>query len=138
MRQPLVFHDCLIIIPALLTQEGIRGDENSPDAFHNTVLPFTRFLAGPADFTFCFPNPTNSFSKNIKVSKAQQLALTVVYFSPLQAIFWYGKPTDYGNAAGPENWQGTIVLDFLQKGKHIRLPSMKMTGRAESVNERCL
>ncbi|HSC38284.1 MAG TPA: glycoside hydrolase family 97 catalytic domain-containing protein, partial [Chitinophagaceae bacterium] len=66
--------------PALLTQEGIRGDENSPDAFHTTVLPFTRFLAGPADFTFCFPNPTNSFSKNLKVSKAQQLALTVVYF----------------------------------------------------------
>jgi alpha-glucosidase len=83
--------------PALLTQEGIRGDENSPDAFHNTVLPFTRFLAGPADFTFCFPNPTNSFSKNIRVSKAQQLALTVVYCSPLQAIFWYGKPLDYTN-----------------------------------------
>ncbi|MBB5440795.1 alpha-glucosidase [Pedobacter sp. AK017] len=83
--------------PALLTQEGIRGDENSPDAFHTTVLPYTRFLAGAADFTFCFPNPKNSFSKNIKVSKAQQLALTVVYFSPLQAIFWYGKPTDYTN-----------------------------------------
>jgi alpha-glucosidase len=83
--------------PALLTQEGIRGDENSPDAFHTTALPFTRFLAGPADFTFCFPNPTNSFSKNLKVSKGQQLALTVIYFSPLQAIFWYGKPLDYTN-----------------------------------------
>jgi alpha-glucosidase len=83
--------------PQLFTQEGIRGDENSPDAFHTTVLPFTRFLAGPADFTFCYPNPTNSFSKNLKVSKAQQLALTVVYFSPLQSIFWYGKPTDYTN-----------------------------------------
>ncbi|HVU56240.1 MAG TPA: glycoside hydrolase family 97 catalytic domain-containing protein, partial [Puia sp.] len=46
--------------PELLTQEGIRGDENSPDAFHTTVLPFTRFLAGPADFTFCYPNTTNS------------------------------------------------------------------------------
>ncbi|MDP4209384.1 MAG: glycoside hydrolase family 97 catalytic domain-containing protein [Bacteroidota bacterium] len=85
--------------PALLTQEGIRGDENSPDAFHTTVLPFTRFLAGPADFTFCYPNEKNSFSKNLKVSKAQQLALTVVYFSPLQSIFWYGKPTDYTNEA---------------------------------------
>jgi len=83
--------------PALLTQEGIRGDENSPDAFHTTVLPFTRFIAGPADFTFCFPNPKNIFSKNLKVSKAQQLALTVVYFSPLQSIFWYGQPNDYTN-----------------------------------------
>jgi len=83
--------------PYLLTQEGIRGDENSPDAFHTTTLPYTRFLAGAADFTFCFPNPVNSYSKNIKVSKAQQLALTVVYFSPLQAIFWYGRPKDYTN-----------------------------------------
>ena len=83
--------------PALLTQEGIRGDENSPDAFHTTTLPFTRFLAGPADFTFCFPNSKFDFSKNLKVSKGQQLALTVVYFSPLQAIFWYGQPNDYTN-----------------------------------------
>ena len=145
--------------PQLLTQEGIRGDENSPDAFHTTVLPFTRFLAGPADFTFCYPNAANSFSKNLKVSKAQQLALTVIYFSPLQSIFWYGKPTDYtneeeieffkyvptvwneshylsgdigknisvakrkgdtwfvGNAAGLEDWQGAIQLDFLTKGR---------------------
>ncbi|WP_321334719.1 glycoside hydrolase family 97 catalytic domain-containing protein [uncultured Bacteroides sp.] len=83
--------------PALLTQEGIRGDENSPDAFHTTVLPFTRFLAGPADFTFCYPNGKNSYSKNLKVTKGQQLALTVIFFSPLQSIFWYGMPNDYTN-----------------------------------------
>lgn len=83
--------------PALLTQEGIRGDENSPDPFHTTVLPYTRFLAGPADFTFCYANTKNSYSKNLKVSKAQQLALTVVYFSPLQSFFWYGQPKDYTN-----------------------------------------
>ncbi len=81
--------------PFQLSQEGIRGDENSPDAFHNTVLPFTRFLAGAADFTFCYPNATNSYSKNVKVSKGQQLALTVVYFDPLQAMFWYGRPLEY-------------------------------------------
>jgi len=81
--------------PALLTQEGIRGDENSPDAVHTTTLPFTRFLAGPADFTFCYPDARYSFSKNLRVSKAQQLALTVIYFSPLQSIFWYGNPNDY-------------------------------------------
>ncbi len=83
------------VYPALLTQEGIRGDENSPDAFHTTVLPFTRFLAGPADFTFCYPNEKNSYSKNLKVSMGQQLALTVIFFSPLQSMFWYGQPNDY-------------------------------------------
>ncbi|MEZ2336394.1 glycoside hydrolase family 97 catalytic domain-containing protein [Mucilaginibacter sp. RCC_168] len=83
--------------PFVLSSEGIRGDENSPDAFHTTVLPFTRFLAGAADFTFCYPNKFNSYSKNVKVSKAQQLALTVIYFDPLQAIFWYGRSQDYQN-----------------------------------------
>jgi alpha-glucosidase len=88
--------------PNLLTQEGIRGNENNPDAFHNTVLPFTRFLAGAADYTFCYPNSNQSFSDNLnktklQVSKGQQLALSVVYFSPLQAIFWYGNPNDYTN-----------------------------------------
>jgi alpha-glucosidase len=81
--------------PYNLSQEGIRGDENSPDAFHTMVLPYTRYLAGPADFTFCYPNASNAFSKNLKVNKGQQLALTVVYFDPLQAIFWYGRSQDY-------------------------------------------
>jgi alpha-glucosidase len=85
--------------PYVLSQEGIRGDENSPDAFHNTVLPFTRYLAGPADFTFCYPNKVNDYSKNVRVSKAQQMALTIVYFDPLQAIFWYGQSQDYQDEA---------------------------------------
>lgn len=103
--------------PALLTQEGIRGDENSPDAFHNTALPFTRFIAGAGDFTFCFPNSKNSFSKNIRVSKAQQLALSVVYYSPLQSMLWYGKAEDYTNDAEiefydmvPTTWNESIYL----------------------------
>lgn len=83
--------------PFNLTQEGIRGDENSPDAFHTLTLPFTRFIAGPADFTFCYPNSKNNYAKNLKVSMGQQLALTVVYFSPLQSMFWYGRPNDYTN-----------------------------------------
>jgi len=83
--------------PYQLSQEGIRGDENSPDAFHTMVLPYTRFLAGAADFTFCYPNSRNSFAKNLKVSKGQQMALTVIYFSPMPSIFWYGKPKDYTN-----------------------------------------
>lgn len=83
--------------PALLTQEGIRGNENSPDAYHNTVLPFTRFLAGAADYTFVYPNATNDFKSKLNVTKAHQLALTVIYFSPLQSKLWYGQPKDYTN-----------------------------------------
>ena len=87
-------------IPAWLTQEGVRGNENNPDAFHNTTLPFTRFLSGAADYTFCYRNQNDSFnntllSKKLQVSKAQQLALTVIYYSPLQSMLWYGRPADY-------------------------------------------
>ena len=42
--------------PNLLTQEGVRGNEEMPDADHNTVLPYTRFLSGPADYTLCYYN----------------------------------------------------------------------------------
>lgn len=86
--------------PALLTQEGVRGNENNPDAVHNTTLPFTRFLSGPADYTFCYRNQNDSFnntllSKKLQVSKGQQLALTVIFFSPIQSVLWYGRPADY-------------------------------------------
>jgi alpha-glucosidase len=117
--------------PALLTQEGIRGNENSPDAFHNTVLPFTRFLAGAADYTFCYPNEKNSFSRNLHVSKAHQLALPVIYYSPLQAIFWYGQPKDYTNELEieffklvPTVWNESHYLSG-EIGKHISVARRK-------------
>lgn len=72
--------------PNLLTQEGVRGNEEMPPAWHNAVLPFTRFLCGPADCTFCW------YDQRIKTSHAHQLAASVVFFSPLQFLFWYDKP----------------------------------------------
>jgi len=75
--------------PNLMTQEGIRGNEEMPDATHNTILPFTRFLAGAGDYTICY------YNNRIKTTHAHQLALSVVYYSPLQFLYWYDKPTDY-------------------------------------------
>ncbi|HEY8895498.1 MAG TPA: glycoside hydrolase family 97 catalytic domain-containing protein [Niastella sp.] len=166
--------------PALLTQEGVRGNENSPDAFHTTVLPFTRFLAGPADYTFCYPNAKNRFTKNLLVSMGQQLALTVVYFSPLQAMFWYGIPGDYtneeeieffklvptvwneshylagdigkgisvarrsgntwfiGNAAGLNDWNTTLKLDFLQKDKTYTATIYEDDDTLKSIRKRTI
>lgn len=83
--------------PNLMTQEGIGGNEEMPDARHNTTLPFTRFLAGPADYTLCY------FINRVKNTKAHQLAMSVVYYSPIQFLFWYDMPTDY---------QGEKELDF--------------------------
>lgn len=85
--------------PNLLSQEGVLGNEGFPDATHDTILPFTRFLAGAADYTFCFHD------KRLMNTKAHQLALPVIYFSPLQFLYWYDRPEDYANRAEIEFWK---------------------------------
>lgn len=79
--------------PHLLTHEGVRGNEEMPDAVNNTLLPFTRYLCGPADYTLCY------FNSRIKNTKGHQLAMAAVYYSPLQFYFWYDNPfVDKGEA----------------------------------------
>lgn len=75
--------------PNLLTQEGICGNEEFPDATHNVTLPFTRMINGAADYTICY------FDKRLKTTHAHQLAASLVFYSPLQTIFWYDKPSFY-------------------------------------------
>lgn len=75
--------------PNLMTQEGIRGNEEFPDATHNTILPFTRMLAGAGDYTICY------YDKRLKTTHAHQLAMAVVYYSPLQFMYWYDHPSAY-------------------------------------------
>jgi alpha-glucosidase len=98
--------------PNLMTSEGIRGNEEMPDATNNTVLPFVRFLAGAADYTICYYDP------RIKTTHAHQLALAVVYYSPLQTLYWYDRPEmsqDEPELAFwdriPTVWDETRVLD---------------------------
>jgi len=77
--------------PNLLTQEGVRGNENMPTASHNATLPFTRLIAGAADYTICY-----YFSlERQKTTRAHQLALAVVNYSPLQLLYWYDQPSSY-------------------------------------------
>lgn len=97
--------------PHLMTAEGIRGNEEMPDATHNVTLPFTRFIAGAADYTICY------YDKRIKTTHAHQLAMAVVYYSPIQTLFWYDKPAAYQNEPEisffekvPVTWDETKVL----------------------------
>jgi len=97
--------------PNLMTQEGIGGNETMPDATHNTVLPFTRFVCGAGDYTICY------YNNRIKTTHAHQLALAVCYYSPLQFVFWYDKPSAYGGEAEiaffehvPTVWDETRVV----------------------------
>ena len=79
--------------PNLLTQEGVRGQEwnawsadgGNPCA-HVTILPFTRIMAGPVDFTpgvFAFENPAMPGTR-VHSTLMNQLGLFVCLYSPLQ------------------------------------------------------
>jgi alpha-glucosidase len=74
--------------PNLLTQEGVRGDEESPFTEHSITTIFTRSIAGAADITNCYF--TNRVDK--MGSHAAQLAKAVCVYSPLQFLFWYDRP----------------------------------------------
>lgn len=76
--------------PNLVTQEGILGNEEFPDATHNVTLPFTRMINGAADYTICY------YDHRLKNTHAHQLAASLVYYSPMQTIFWYDNPQMYG------------------------------------------
>ena len=92
--------------PNLMTQEGIYGNEEFPDATNNVTLPFTRFSQGAADYTICYyrqqwdksTNPDTNYglvnAKLLKTTSAHQLAIAVVYYSPLQFMYWYDRPSD--------------------------------------------
>ena len=79
--------------PNLISREVARGQEydawatdggNPPD--HTTILPFTRMLSGPMDFTpgafeLTLPDRPNN---QVNTTLAKQLALYVVIYSPVQ------------------------------------------------------
>ena len=115
--------------PNLLTQEGIRGNEEFPDATLNTLLPFTRFTQGAGDYTICYYrrdfSGTGASDKShglvnsrlLSTTPTHQMALSVIYYSPLQYMYWYDKPSEsqdepeldfFDNV--PTVWDDTKVL----------------------------
>lgn len=74
--------------PNLLTQEGIHGTEQEPNADHSTMLPYTRYTIGAGDFTPGFAR------KTLQTSFAHRLALAVIYYSPAQFLFWNERLTE--------------------------------------------
>jgi len=128
--------------PNVLTQEGIRGNEEMPDATHNVLLPFTRYLCGPADYTLCY------FNGRVKNTKGHQLAMAAVYYSPLQFYFWYDNPfVDKGEAElqfwkdCPTVFDESIALDGIP-GEYIvqarRAGSEWFVGAMTNTEERTI
>ena len=78
--------------PNMLSREGARGQEfnawgrptNPPE--HLTILPFTRLLAGPMDFTpgiFDITFGKTDINERVQSTLATQLALYVLVYSPV-------------------------------------------------------
>jgi len=102
--------------PNVLTHEGILGLEylkwsNRATAGHNTMIPFTRLLAGPLDYTpGGFENvPASEFEpRNVNptapTTRAHQMALYVILESAFQML------ADY-----PGAYRGAKELEFLKE-----------------------
>ena len=112
--------------PNLMSAEGVRGQEynawgmpgNTPA--HTTIVPFTRSLAGPVDFT---PGAMDVLfnhwrpDSRVPTTIAKQLALYVVIYSPWQMLS--DLPENYDARpdafeflkAVPTNWSKTVGLN---------------------------
>ena len=131
--------------PNWIASEAGRGNEynaftaegNAPE--HETILPFTRFMGGPMDYTpgiFKLRNyePEHP-ERQVRTTLAKQLALYVVLYSPLQMAA--DLPENY--AAHPDafrfiedvavDWDDTRVLEA-EPGEYIS------TARLEKGGER--
>lgn len=98
--------------PNLVTQEGIHGNEQQPNADHDVMLPFTRFTIGAGDYT---PGYLRS---GLQSSWVHRLALPILYYSPAQFLFWRERPEARHEREElklwehiPTVWDETKVLD---------------------------
>jgi alpha-glucosidase len=102
--------------PNFITQEGVLGAEwNKMDKRitpqHNLMLPYTRMLVGPMDYTpGGFRNATpqgfevRAVMPQTQTTRGQALAMYVVYDSPLQMV-----------SDDPSNYRGEPGFDFIKR-----------------------
>lgn len=113
--------------PNVITREGVRGHEYQitryhrvPQPDHDVILPFTRYLAGPGDYT-----PTVFTTSELMGNTwAHELAQAVVFTSPF--LCFGGHPQSYLEnpardvltAISPV-WDETLVLPGSEPGKVV-------------------
>ena len=125
--------------PNVFNFEGVRGNEYSkfsdepPQPEHNVILPFTRGLVGPMDYTpggmtnIFATDYAKSFSQPTTIgTRCHQLAMFVVYSAPLHMMCDsasnYRKAPDFLKfmAEIPSTWEDSKVLDS-QIGEHVAI-----------------
>jgi alpha-glucosidase len=116
--------------PNMMTREGACGQEfnawggarrNRPD--HTTILPFTRMLAGPMDFTpgiFDLLFEKHRPEDRVSTTLAKQLALYVVLYSPLHMAA--DLPQNYESRPEPFQFIKDVPTDWdTTKVLHARI-----------------
>jgi alpha-glucosidase len=105
--------------PNEMTREGIYGLEQPlwSWARHNTILPFTRFLAGHADYT-----PLSFTKRKGDTTWSHQLASLIVFTSPLMVYAEHPEKILNNPACDlikklPTTWDETAVLPFSEIGE---------------------
>lgn len=121
--------------PNYLACESARGTEYEAFAYnkpeHTTILPFTRLVGGPMDYTpGIFQLDFNYYDKNsnktLSSTLAKQLGLYVVIYSPLQMAA--DLPKNYERFMDafqfikdvPVDWQDTKVLEA-EPGEYVTI-----------------
>lgn len=129
--------------PNWIAQESARGTEfesfngNNPD--HTTILPFTRLMGGPMDYTpGIFEGDLSVYGSNkakLSTTLVKQLALYVTMYSPLQMaadlIENYRKYPDAFQFIKDvaADWDNTYILEA-EPGDYITIAR-----KAKGVNE---
>lgn len=107
--------------PNLMTQEGIRGDEESPgnEMVINTI--FTRMIAGAGDQTNCY------FASRVTEkmgSHASQLAKALCIYSPWQFLYWYDRPKGAKAEAGGAGGSNAFIEEVDELAWFDALPTV--------------
>ena len=107
--------------PNLMTQEGIRGDEASPDNTMVLKTLFVRMLAGAGDHTSCY------FSERVDEklgSHASQLAKAVCIYSPWQFLYWYDRPINSPGAVGGAGGHTNAIVEVPELTFFDQMPTV--------------
>jgi len=142
--------------PNWVAREGLRGQEfnawsaeggNPPE--HLTIVPFTRMLSGPIDFTpgiFNIKLKPYKPNNQVKTTIAKQLALYVVIYSPIQMAadlpeYYEGNPAFQFIKDVGVDWQKTKVLngeigDFITIVRQERQTGNWFLGSITDENQR--
>jgi alpha-glucosidase len=107
--------------PNLMTQEGIRGDEESPSTEHTLTTLFTRMLAGAGDNTNCYLAPRVVEKMG---GKTAQMAKAIMIYSPWQFLYWYDRPADSPHKTGGAGSAETLLKENPELSFYDALPTV--------------